>query len=218
VRLESDWEYQLALNGGGRNDFQSAAGVPLDPMFWTFQTRKTPGAADAATTQTRTLGVAVDPRVELLSIIFRLAGNQEYNRGAVASYNEDVDRWFGGRKNHPPSSSPESCARTTISATARRCSWRSGCPSRWATSWAAVPWQIDTRGMDPQWPARELGRVLRAGAPLRAAHALRQVLRRPRRVVRHGGDARAPRDHARRAAGLVRQIFRGRGPAPISAS
>ncbi len=27
--------------------------------------------------------VRVDPRIELMSIIFRLAGNPEYNRGAV---------------------------------------------------------------------------------------------------------------------------------------
>lgn len=156
VRLESDWEYQLALNGGGRNDFQSAAGVPLDPMFWTFQTRKTPGAADAATTQTRTLGVAVDPRVELLSIIFRLAGNQEYNRGAVASYNEDVDRWFGGRKNHPAIQLARKLRQNYDIRYSAPMFLAIRMPEPMGDIVGAVPWQIDTRGMDPQWPAREL--------------------------------------------------------------
>jgi hypothetical protein len=47
------------------------------------------------------LRVVVDPRVELLSIIFRLAGNSEYNRGRVASYTNDVEEHFGGFREHP---------------------------------------------------------------------------------------------------------------------
>jgi len=38
--------------------------------------------------------VSVDARVELMSLIFRLAGNPEYNRGQIAIYNADVDRTF----------------------------------------------------------------------------------------------------------------------------
>jgi len=45
--------------------------------------------------------VAVDPRVELLSIIFRLAGNPEYNQGRVASYVDDVEEHFGRFRDHP---------------------------------------------------------------------------------------------------------------------
>jgi hypothetical protein len=44
--------------------------------------------------------VKVDPRVELLSLIFRLAGNPEYNMGKVASYNQDADRQFGSFRYH----------------------------------------------------------------------------------------------------------------------
>jgi hypothetical protein len=44
--------------------------------------------------------VTVDPRVELMSIIFRLAGNPEYNQGKVASYVRDVDSHFGPFRNH----------------------------------------------------------------------------------------------------------------------
>ncbi len=38
--------------------------------------------------------VAVDPRVELVSLLFRLAGNPEYNQGKVESYLADVERQF----------------------------------------------------------------------------------------------------------------------------
>ena len=41
------------------------------------------------------LRVAVDPRVELVSLLFRLAGNPEYNQGKVESYLADVDQQFG---------------------------------------------------------------------------------------------------------------------------
>ncbi len=44
--------------------------------------------------------VRVDPRIELMSIIFRLAGNPEYNRGAVKSYIDDVEARFGSFREH----------------------------------------------------------------------------------------------------------------------
>jgi hypothetical protein len=44
--------------------------------------------------------VRVDPRVELMSIIFRLAGNPEYNRGEVKSYVDDVEDRFGSFREH----------------------------------------------------------------------------------------------------------------------
>ncbi|MFC1744421.1 DUF4932 domain-containing protein [Candidatus Riflebacteria bacterium] len=45
--------------------------------------------------------ISVDPRIELISIIFRLAGNPEYNRGRIPSYNDDVDRYFNKFRSHP---------------------------------------------------------------------------------------------------------------------
>ena len=56
----------------------------------------------AAEKQSRTLiEVRVDPRVELFSIIFRLAGNKEYSQGRVESYVKDVEKHFGPFRNHP---------------------------------------------------------------------------------------------------------------------
>ncbi len=47
------------------------------------------------------LQVRVDPRVELVSLIFRLAGNPEYTRGRVPSYTADVEKQFAASQNDP---------------------------------------------------------------------------------------------------------------------
>lgn len=44
--------------------------------------------------------VRTDPRVELMSILFRLAGNPEYGQGRVESYARDVERRFGLLRGH----------------------------------------------------------------------------------------------------------------------
>jgi hypothetical protein len=57
----------------------------------------------AAPGSMHSLRVAVDPRVELMSLIFRLAGNQEYqeNKWAkVKDYAEDVETQFGKFRGH----------------------------------------------------------------------------------------------------------------------
>jgi hypothetical protein len=52
-------------------------------------------------TAARVAQVRVDERVELLSIIFRLAGAPEYSGRAVATYAEAIDAHFGQFKDHP---------------------------------------------------------------------------------------------------------------------
>ncbi|NIM04401.1 MAG: DUF4932 domain-containing protein, partial [Armatimonadetes bacterium] len=47
------------------------------------------------------ISVTVDPRVELMSIIFRLTDSFEYAQGRVDSYTADVDEHFGPYKEHP---------------------------------------------------------------------------------------------------------------------
>ncbi len=69
----------------------------LSPAAWL------PGA-EAGTTEkqaARPFTVSVDPRVELMSILFRLAGNGEYNQGRVPSYVQDVESHFGRFRDHP---------------------------------------------------------------------------------------------------------------------
>ncbi|HEY6971214.1 MAG TPA: DUF4932 domain-containing protein [Candidatus Angelobacter sp.] len=52
--------------------------------------------------QTPDLAIAphVDQRVELLSIIFRLAGNPEYNMSPLKGYTSDIDTYFALYRNH----------------------------------------------------------------------------------------------------------------------
>jgi len=45
--------------------------------------------------------IVVDPRVELLSIIFRLARNNEYNQRGVIPYVENIQKYFDRFKSHP---------------------------------------------------------------------------------------------------------------------
>ncbi len=68
------------------------------PVMAAESTKRAPaqGALGAAPS----LRVVVDPRVELMSLIFRLAGNQEYNMARVKSYADDAEQQFGKLRNH----------------------------------------------------------------------------------------------------------------------
>lgn len=44
--------------------------------------------------------IGVDPRVELMAIVFRLAGNPEYSAGRIQPYIGDIDRHFAPVKDH----------------------------------------------------------------------------------------------------------------------
>lgn len=54
----------------------------------------------AAPGSMHSLRVTVDPRVELMSLIFRLAGNREYNMAGVESYAGDAEKQFGKFRDH----------------------------------------------------------------------------------------------------------------------
>ncbi len=45
--------------------------------------------------------IEVDPRVELIGIVFRLSGNPEYNDGTLRPYAKAIERHFGDFDNHP---------------------------------------------------------------------------------------------------------------------
>ncbi len=49
----------------------------------------------------RVIKVSVDPRIELTSIIFRLAGNPEYSQSQFFSYVGDIEKYFGEFKDQP---------------------------------------------------------------------------------------------------------------------
>jgi hypothetical protein len=46
------------------------------------------------------IAVTVDPRVELVCVVFRLAGHPEYNQARVKAYSEDVDAHFAAVRDH----------------------------------------------------------------------------------------------------------------------
>ena len=58
-------------------------------------------AAVAGRIETTDVAFGVDPRVELVSIIFRLSGNEEYNVPMISSYDHDVDNHFKSFIDHP---------------------------------------------------------------------------------------------------------------------
>ena len=44
----------------------------------------------------------VDPQVELMSLIFRLSGSNEYNQSqSISSYSREAEDWFGDYRKHP---------------------------------------------------------------------------------------------------------------------
>ena len=57
-------------------------------------------AGQAAPGSAHSLRVVVDPRVEFMSLIFRLAGNREYNMARVKSYADDAEQQFGKFRGH----------------------------------------------------------------------------------------------------------------------
>jgi hypothetical protein len=60
----------------------------------------TGGNSNATSEAAASLRVTVDPRIELLSLVFKLAGNPEYCQGRVESYTDDVEKQFDGFQDH----------------------------------------------------------------------------------------------------------------------
>jgi hypothetical protein len=58
-------------------------------------------AVSAQPVTAQAIQVRTDSRIELLSIVFHLAGANEYNQGRVPSYVRDVDKWFRLFRDHP---------------------------------------------------------------------------------------------------------------------
>jgi len=54
----------------------------------------------AFTARAQAWRAGVDPRVELMSILFRLAGNAEYNQCQIPAYNKAVESWFAPYRGH----------------------------------------------------------------------------------------------------------------------
>ena len=57
-------------------------------------------AAAARVVEKPAVRVVVDPRVELICVVFRLAGHPEYNRGRIQAYVDEVEKHFGAYRDH----------------------------------------------------------------------------------------------------------------------
>ena len=115
-----------------------------------------------------TIDVTVDARVELLSIIFRLAGNSEYTQAKVPAYAKDVDDQFGALRDHP------------VVQTARRLREQYGVSYDAPMSLAGhlkdattlelvVPLQPWPEGLDQRWKPQELEPFLQQARDFAAA-------------------------------------------------
>jgi len=75
------------------------------PVILLFAFIDSTGATEpnnVAARQDRTkLKVTIDPRVELMSVIFNLAGNPEYNKCKSKPYMKNLTEHFAGHRNHP---------------------------------------------------------------------------------------------------------------------
>ena len=76
----------------------AAAGLAQSPVMAAESTNDATGLAVPGSTPS--LRVVVDPRAELMSLIFRLAGNPEYNMARVKSYTDDAEQQFGKLRGH----------------------------------------------------------------------------------------------------------------------
>jgi hypothetical protein len=76
----------------------AAVALSQSPVVATESTNRASGQASPGSAPS--LRVVVDPRVELLSLIFRLAGNREYNMARVKSYADDAEQQFGKLRDH----------------------------------------------------------------------------------------------------------------------
>ncbi|MCP4613286.1 MAG: DUF4932 domain-containing protein [Planctomycetes bacterium] len=79
--------------------------VPVVTLVYSIGLPSTVGAIENPMPKDRpdvaAIKIEVDPRAELIGIVFRLAGNYEYNQGRIRSYVRDIERQFGDFDNHP---------------------------------------------------------------------------------------------------------------------
>ena len=92
-----------ALHAEGTRTDRSPASQVSPSSLSTRPVASAPSArpgTQPSTQRTAAADVSVDPRAELMSVIFRLAGNPEYSRAKVDSYAKDADKHFAPYKDH----------------------------------------------------------------------------------------------------------------------
>ncbi|MHC4242377.1 MAG: DUF4932 domain-containing protein, partial [Planctomycetota bacterium] len=79
--------------------------VPALIMVYSIGLPSSVGATDnhlpKSSLNAANIKIEADPRVELIGIVFRLAGNYEFNQGRIRPYVRDIERQFGDFDGHP---------------------------------------------------------------------------------------------------------------------
>jgi hypothetical protein len=105
--------------------------------------------------------VVVDPRVELMCILFRLAGNPEYGGGRVPAYVDDVEERFGPFRDHPAVKLARDLRRTRGVSYDAVMSMAVHVTDAYAME-EKVPFEPRPPGLDGRWPIPEARRFLEA--------------------------------------------------------
>jgi hypothetical protein len=83
----------MRVTGIGRVMRAWRSSMPPVPRMWLVVAAAT--LLVGAPARGQDVRVAADPRIELLSIVFRLAGNPEYNQGRLPVYDSAIAAHFG---------------------------------------------------------------------------------------------------------------------------
>ena len=150
----------VGVAGGLR---RRGVGHPLATLCLCLAWLIPPGAAFCAQPEPAkpSLRVVVDPRVELMSIIFRLAGNSEYGQGRVPSYVDDVEAQFGEFRDHPAVKLAGELRRTRGVSYDAVMSMAVHVTDACALE-EKVPFEPQPPGLDGRWPIAKARRFLEA--------------------------------------------------------
>ncbi len=96
--------------------------------------------------------VVVDPRVELMSLIFRLAGNREYRQAQVKNYAAEVDTHFEPVRNHAAIQQARKL-RQTRSVSFDACMSMAVHLTGVDTLQERMPFEPRPHGLDSRWPS-----------------------------------------------------------------
>lgn len=132
----------------------AALACPASAMAGTARDGAAPAAADEA------IGVHVDPRVELVTVVARLAGLEEYRMPGIAAYDRAVDAHFARHAGHPAVALLKRLHdERGIGYNAPIEAALAASPRDWTLSIALAPWPA---GLDKRWDEPSLRAFLAA--------------------------------------------------------